>query len=212
MSEVQKISWENYMAEIELMCIKTRTMKNDLLKSAKQASWWSTAIGYPSKILLTITAAGGGIQIFGQDTHDAWITIVRTVLEILVLILVSAKDSFNFAKKAEKYYTAARAVGAFYDMIKFQSYQIKGTEGDRLSVLKNYKDLYSEIVSNNQIIQTVEIASTTPTPIEIESPEDDDQQIMQTANNSPRHSQVPENLQFSERHRMSYLHKMIEGL
>ena len=223
MAELQKISWENYKAEIELMCIRTRSTKKELLKQARNASWWSTAIGYPSKILLAVSAGGGGIQLFGENDDDLWITITRTVLELCVLIIVTTKDSFNFERKAEKYYTAAKAINAFYEIIKFQSYQIRGTEGDRLEVLKGLKEMYAEIITNNQIIQTVESISSPPTPYQMESAtsstEEDDE--MMTASNSRKMSKIVPDLEtqqklskdaVNERNRMFYLHKIIEGI
>jgi hypothetical protein len=224
MADIQKITWENYRAEIELMCIKTRAMKKELLKRARHSSWWGMAIGYPSKILLTITAAGGGIQILGEKTDELWITLTRTILEILVLIIVTTRDFFNFEKKAEKCYTAAKAMNAFYEIIKFQSFQIKGTEGDRMEVLKGLKEMYSEIVANNEIVQTVETTSSPPTPHQMESynsSEDDeftdDNDTMMTAKNSPRRMSkmvLDKDTQqaTNDRNRMYYLHKMIEGM
>lgn len=166
-SEQQKISWKNYKSELELMCTRTRNMKKDLLLLARKSNRWNLILGYSSKILVGITASGGGIQIFNNlddPCNNNWLTIVTTVITIIIGILITTKDAFNFEKQTEKYYTAENSINAFYEMLKFQSFQIKGTEGDRLEILKGLKNMYNEIVQNNTIIQTVEHVSESNTP------------------------------------------------
>jgi len=233
----QKISWDNYKAELEMMCIKTRSIKKNLLVLARKSEKWNRTLGYLAKILIIITGAGGGIQIFGDPSKDDfWLTVSRTVLEILIGIIVTTKDAFNFEKQTEKYYSAEKSINAFYEMLKFQSYQIKGTEGDRYEVLKGLKAMYAEIVANNQIIQTVESVSNTPDDSKIEIGDDDttdNQPISSIPINSkesqeedmasaeenlePRKSIVPYDIKKSsdaieERTRMYYLHKMLDEI
>ena len=156
----QKITYENYKIQLDLLSIKTRQLKAKLLTKAKKSSFWHKALDYTSKVLLAITSTGGGAQILSENPDTLWITIGRTVLEVVVLGLVTAQGTFHFEKKKQKLYAAASAVCAFNDMVKFQSYQIKGTEGDRMEILKEYRKMYTDIVGTNQIIQTVE--SVTP--------------------------------------------------
>lgn len=226
--KLQKISWESYKTELHLMSIKTKEVKKKLLNEGKKASRWATLIGYPAKILLTLTATGGGIQIFSEGKeNEEWITILRTILEIIVLILVTTKDSFNFEKKKEKYFLAAKSMDTFHELVRFQTFQVKGMEGDRYEVLKDLKEMYAEIVQNNQIIQMIESVSGDVTPLEMESQSftdsDDD---LQTANNSPtpprrfskvvrfegEESPIQRTQQTNDRNRMFYLHKMIEDI
>ena len=221
MSEIkQKITWDDYKRELQLMSIKTKEVKKRLLVEARKASRWGTIIGYPAKVLLTLTATGGGVQIFSDNEDDTWITILRTILEVIVLILVSTKDSFNFEKKKEKYLLAAKAMDSFHELVRFQSFQVKGMEGDRYESLKDLKEMYGEIVQNNQIIQMVESVSGDITPYQMESQSEDEYSSatssLETAQNSPkkRVSTVPKILsqKTNERNRMYYLHKMIDDI
>lgn len=224
MSEIkQKITWDDYKRELQLMSIKTKEVKKRLVNEAKNASKWGTIIGYPAKVLLTLTATGGGIQIFSENQDDQWITILRTVIEVIVLILVSTKDSFNFEKKKEKYLLAAKAMDTFHELVRFQTFQVRGMEGDRYEALKDLKEMYGEIVQNNQVIQMVESLSGDITPNQMESQLDSDEEYssasssLETAQNSPknrRRSSVPKMLsqKTNERNRMFYLHKMIDDI
>jgi len=214
----QKISWQNYKAEIDLMAIKTHNMKRELIKQAKKAGWWSTAIGYPAKILLTLNATGDGIQIFGKNEDDLWIIYVKTIFNLIALILVTTKDSFGFEKKKEKLYSAAKAIEGLNDMVKFQSYRIRGTEGDRLEELMSLRNMYSELVSSNQIIQTIESTSGAITPQQMESAEQteysstdtEDEEVLMTAARTPdRNKSQRVN---DDRNRMMYLHKMLNDI
>jgi len=221
MNEIkQKITWDDYKRELQLMSIKTKEVKKRLVSEAKKANKWGTIIGYPAKVLLTLTATGGGIQIFNDNENDEWITILRTIIEVIVLILVSTKDSFNFEKKKEKYLLAAKSIDTFHGLVRFQTFQVKGMEGDRYDILKDLKEMYDEIVQNNQVIQMIENLSGDITPYKMESQTDDDYSStssLETARNSPNkrtNSIVPRSLsqKTTERNRMYYLHKMIDGI
>lgn len=167
---IQKISWDNYTAELRLMSIKTKEAKKRLISEAKKSGRWSSIINYPATVLLTITASGGGVQILSEDKSDKeWITTLNTIITIIVIILVKARDTFNFDKKREKYLMAAKAMDTFHELVRFQSFQVKGTEGDRYEVLINLKEMYAEIVQNNQIIQMIESVSGAITPDQMES-------------------------------------------
>jgi len=166
----QKISWHVYKKEMEKICENTKELKQALLKKAKIARIFSIVVGYPIKILLGSAASGGVIELVTNDAvfNNAdssnmicqqpltWVIILRTVLELFALVLVVTQDFFQFDTQIEKYYAAAAAIDTFYKTVKYQSWHLKGTEGDRLDNLLDYKKLYDEIVSNNQIIQTVE--------------------------------------------------------
>lgn len=213
----QKISWDNYKAEIELMTIKTRQIKRSLLILGRKSHNWNTALGYLSKILLIVTGTGGGIQLFSQLEDTYWLTILRTVLEVLIGIIITTRDAFNFEKQTEKYYSAEKAINVFYEMLKFQSFQIKGTEGDRLEVLKGFNSMYSEILANNQIIQTVESISTPSTPDDrkIEVGDDDSFESQETVDLSkepkPAIAERRES-KIEDRTRMIYLQKMLSEI
>jgi len=224
----QKITWDSYKAELKLIMIKTKEVKHHLIKEAKKAGFWSTVIGYPAKILLTLTATGGGVQILSEESSHDWITILRTVFEIVALILVTTKDNFNFEKKKIHYLNIAKSVDNFHQIVRFQNFQIQGTEGDRYDVLKNLKEMYSEIVQNNQVIQMIDSASGEITPGQMESQSDEyssvddteEEEVLKTARNSPKLSRVDPSRrrqsimaqQTNDRNRMAYLHAMIDDI
>jgi hypothetical protein len=208
----QKISWDNYKAEIELMTIKTRQIKRSLLILGRKSHHWNTALGDISKILLIITGTGGGIQLFGQLEDTYWLTILRTILEILIGIIITTRDAFNFEKQTEKYYSAEKSINVFYEMLKFQSFQIKGTEGDRLEILKGFNAMYTEILANNQIIQTVESISTPSTPDDrkIEIGDDDSLETVEGSKDPPKVERRESKIE--DRTRMIYLQKMLNDI
>lgn len=195
----QKITYHVYKTEMDKICKSTKDLKTSLLKKAKVCRIFSVLVSYPVKILLGSAASGGIIEIINSSSTNIaesntvttgitnstqtglqqctttflWIVIARTVLEILSLILVVTQDFFQFETQIEKYYAAAAAIDIFYKTVKYQSYHIKGTEGDRLNTLLEYKKLYEDIINNNQIIQTVEKIET-PTPADKEDVDEDD--------------------------------------
>jgi len=220
----QKITWDNYQAELKLMSVKTKEVKRRLLKEGKKAGRWASIIGYPAKVLLAISASGGSIQILSEDeSNKEWITILNTIITIIVIILVSAKDSFNFEKKKEKYLLAAKSMDTFHELVRFQSFQVKGMEGDRYETLKELKNMYSEIIQTNQVIQMVEsISGDVTPPHEMESQtESDESESLQTAQNSPRksvsfntnnESNVVSRSKTNDRNRVYYLQKMLNDI
>lgn len=169
MSQPQKITWAVYKSELEKLCKNTKEIRADLLKKAHTNHILSICFSYPIKILLGSTVSGGVVQMVTNPSAEqplfsvTTLNIIRVVLELIVLFLVVTKDFFQFETQIEKYYTAAAAIETFYKTVKYQSFHMKGTEGDRLETLLSFKNLYDEIVSNNKIIQTVEDISP-PSP------------------------------------------------
>jgi hypothetical protein len=97
-------------------------------------------------------------------------------------------------------------------MLKFQSFQIKGTEGDRLEILKGFNAMYTEILANNQIIQTVESISTPSTPDDrkIEIGDDDSLETVEGSKDPPKVERRESKIE--DRTRMIYLQKMLNDI
>uniref|UniRef100_A0A6C0JR96 Uncharacterized protein n=1 Tax=viral metagenome TaxID=1070528 RepID=A0A6C0JR96_9ZZZZ len=248
----QKITYHVYKTEMDKICKSTKELKTSLLKKAKVCRIMSILVSYPIKILLGSAASGGIIEIINSSSTNIaesntiaisnstqiglqectttflWIVIARTVLEVLSLILVVTQDFFQFETQIEKYYAAAAAIDTFYKTVKYQSYHIKGTEGDRLDTLLEYKKLYEDIINNNQIIQTVEKIET-PSPADENVDEDDiemgdvqseDTHLTQTRssnNTSPRRgsletAQAKRVTNTANSSRMMYLQTMLDRM
>lgn len=171
----QKVSWELYKSELETIYQKSKAIKNILLKKAWRYTILSNLINYPTKLLLGVTVGGGAIQLFTTSdgmmgsvtsmlTADIyWIQVLRMVFEIIALVLVITRDYFQFETQIEKFYAASQSVESFCNSVKYQSFLQRENEGDRYEILLMFKKLYEEMISNNKIIQTIEIlAPATP--------------------------------------------------
>lgn len=209
----QKITWALYKSELDSICQKTKTIKNTLLQKAKRTNIFSILINYPVKIILGSSVSGGIIQLIDESQNNScntsvnWITVLRTVCEIVAMILILTDDFFKFDTLIEKYYSAASAIDTFYRSVKYQSYHMKGTEGDRLEILLSFQNLYDDIVSSNKVIQTVEdITPKTPfddremQTVTTNEDNDDDDKIGATNHNN------------NEGNRMFYIHSMIDRI
>ena len=176
----QKVSYELYKQELDKIYIRSKEMKSKLLKKARTYTILSVLINYPTKLLMGIAVGGGGIQLFttpsGSDQsatamfvgqHDNyWIQVTRMIFEIAALILVITRDFFLFETQVEKLYTAAQAIESFCTSIKYESFLQKGSEGDRFQTLLTYKKMYEDLISDNKVIQTVELTSPSTPPDE----------------------------------------------
>lgn len=174
----QKVSWELYKSELETIYQKSKAIKNILLKKAWRYTILSNLINYPTKLLLGVTVGGGAIQLFTTpDTTNMmmasvtsmltvdiyWIQVLRMIFEIIALVLVITRDYFQFETQIEKFYAASQSVESFCSSVKYQSFLQRENEGDRYEILLMFKKLYEEMISNNKIIQTIEIlAPATP--------------------------------------------------
>lgn len=214
----QKITWAIYKSELDSICQKTRNIKNTLLQKAKQTNIFAILINYPVKIILGSSVSGGIIQLIDESQNNTcnnninWITVLRTVCEIVAMILILTDDFFKFDTLVEKYYSASAAVDTFYRSVKYTSYHMKGTEGDRLEILLSFQNLYDDIITSNKIIQTVE--DTSPkTPL--------DERGMQsvTTTNATNDDDSDDKINVSRSHananegnRMFYIHSMIDRI
>lgn len=186
----QKITWHIYKAEMEKIYNNTRDLKISLLKKGKLARIFSVLIGYPVKIFLGTSSSGGIVQMISDSITQVetgsmnmstnttaagsqcpsspsllWLVILTTILNIMALILVVTQDFFQFDTQVDKYYTAAAAIDSFSKTVKYQSYHIKGTEGDRLATLIEFQNLYNDIINNHSgVIHNVESFSVDNSP------------------------------------------------
>lgn len=206
MTESQKITWAVYKSELDKLCKSTKEIRADLLKKARFNYVLSICFSYPIKILLGSTVSGGVVQMVTTADNTlisiTTLNIIRVVLELLVLFLVVTKDFFEFETQIEKYYTAAAAIETFYKTVKYQSFHMKGTEGDRLGILLSFKNIYDEIVSNNKIIQTVEDIS--PPSMDSASTSSDNEENQITTDESRRRQSVT--------NRMMYMQSMLDRI
>lgn len=157
----QKYSYEDYYEILRKISHTIRSYKAQASKRARVNAIWDGIISYPIKLLLGSSVSGGAIDAIGNLRSDQkWVSYMRTVFEVLAIILLTTKDFGQFEKQKQKYNQAAALLSSFNIILTNQMRIKRGYEGNREDIIKEITETFEGIKNSNKIIQDIEMMET----------------------------------------------------